>query len=77
MEAEIVDTMNTSLPDEPDELPVEMAETIAALHLLQQGKSARHFCQTISGRLARPIPRHFGTLEVLGLCVCSASSVLS
>jgi plasmid stability protein len=34
VEAEIVDAVNTSLPDEPDELPADMAEAIAALHLL-------------------------------------------
>ncbi|WP_437322755.1 hypothetical protein [Sorangium sp. So ce381] len=34
VEAELVDAVATSLPDEPDELPVDMAEAIAALHLL-------------------------------------------
>jgi plasmid stability protein len=34
VEAEIVDAVSTSLPDEPDELPADMAEAIGALHLL-------------------------------------------
>lgn len=34
VEAELVDAVATSLPDEPDELPADMAEAIAALHLL-------------------------------------------
>lgn len=34
VEAELVDAVATSLPDEPDELPVDVAEAIAALHLL-------------------------------------------
>jgi hypothetical protein len=34
VEAELVDAVTTSLPDEPDELPVDMADAIAALHLL-------------------------------------------
>ncbi|WP_437956605.1 hypothetical protein WME76_35235 [Sorangium sp. So ce119] len=34
VEAELVDAAATSLPEEPDELPVDMAEAIAALHLL-------------------------------------------
>jgi predicted transcriptional regulator len=34
VEAELVDAVATFLPDEPDELPVDMAEAIAALHLL-------------------------------------------
>jgi plasmid stability protein len=34
VEAEIVDAVNTSLPEEPDELPTDMADAIAALHLL-------------------------------------------
>jgi len=34
VEAEIVEAITTSLPDEPDELPADMAEAIAALHLL-------------------------------------------
>ena len=34
VEAELVDAVAT-LPDEPDELPVDMAEAIAALHLLE------------------------------------------
>lgn len=34
VEAEIVEAVNTSLPEEPDELPADMAEAIAALHLL-------------------------------------------
>jgi plasmid stability protein len=34
VEAEIVEAVNTSLPEEPDELPIDMAEAIAALHLL-------------------------------------------
>src|SRR3954454_15133232 len=33
VEAELVDAVAT-LPDEPDELPADMAEAIAALHLL-------------------------------------------
>lgn len=34
LEAEIVDAVSTSLPEEPDELPADMSEAIAALHLL-------------------------------------------
>src|SRR4051812_42958471 len=34
LEAEIVEAVKTSLPEEPDALPVDMAEAIAALHLL-------------------------------------------
>ncbi|WP_437992299.1 hypothetical protein [Sorangium sp. So ce145] len=34
VEAELVDAVITSLPDEPDELPADMADAIAALHLL-------------------------------------------
>jgi plasmid stability protein len=34
VEAELVEAVTTSLPDEPDELPADMAEAIAALHLL-------------------------------------------
>src|SRR5215218_1519423 len=34
VEAEIVEAVTTSLPEEPDELPADMAEAIAALHLL-------------------------------------------
>ena len=36
IEAELVDAVAT-LPDEPDELPADMAEAIAALHLLEDG----------------------------------------
>ncbi|NUQ77798.1 MAG: hypothetical protein HUU21_30040 [Polyangiaceae bacterium] len=44
IEAELVDAIAT-LPDEPDELPADMAEAIAALHLLEDGdlwRAARH-----------------------------------
>ncbi len=34
VEAEIVEAVNTSLPEEPAELPTDMAESVAALHLL-------------------------------------------
>lgn len=34
LEAELVEAITTSLPEEPDELPADMAEAIAALHLL-------------------------------------------
>lgn len=34
LEAELVDAVTTSFPEEPDALPVDMAEAIAALHLL-------------------------------------------
>jgi plasmid stability protein len=34
VEAELVEAVTTSLPDEPDELPADMVEAIAALHLL-------------------------------------------
>lgn len=34
VEAELVEAVATSLPEEPDELPADMAEAIAALHLL-------------------------------------------
>ncbi|WP_437892981.1 hypothetical protein [Sorangium sp. So ce124] len=34
VEAELVDAVATSLSDEPDELPVDTADAIAALHLL-------------------------------------------
>lgn len=34
VEAEIVEAVNTSLPEEPVELPADMAESVAALHLL-------------------------------------------
>ena len=34
MEAELVEAVMTSLPEEADELPADMAEAIAALHLL-------------------------------------------
>lgn len=34
VEAEIVEAVNTSLPEEPAELPADMAESVAALHLL-------------------------------------------
>lgn len=36
VEAELADAVAT-LPDEPDELPADMAEAIAALHLLDDG----------------------------------------
>ncbi|XXT15588.1 hypothetical protein WME94_35615 [Sorangium sp. So ce429] len=36
VEAELIDAVAT-LSDEPDELPVDMAEAIAALHLLEDG----------------------------------------
>jgi len=47
VEAEIVNTMNTSLPDEPGELPVDMAEAIAALHLLGDDDLWRAARQTL------------------------------
>lgn len=34
VEAELVDAVATSLPDESDELPADMADAIGALHLL-------------------------------------------
>jgi plasmid stability protein len=34
VEAELVEAVMTSLPEEPDELPVDLAEAIDALHLL-------------------------------------------
>jgi plasmid stability protein len=34
IEAELLQAVTTSLPEEPDELPADMAEAIAALHLL-------------------------------------------
>jgi plasmid stability protein len=34
VEAELVEAVTASLPDEPDELPADMAEAISALHLL-------------------------------------------
>jgi plasmid stability protein len=34
VEAEIVEAVTTLLPEEPDQLPADMAEAIAALHLL-------------------------------------------
>ncbi len=34
VEAELVEAVTTSLSDEPDELPADMVEAIAALHLL-------------------------------------------
>jgi plasmid stability protein len=34
VEAELVEAVITSLPEEPDELPADMAEAIDALHLL-------------------------------------------
>ena len=34
LEAELVEAVTTPLPVEPDELPTDMAEAIAALHLL-------------------------------------------
>jgi hypothetical protein len=37
VEAELVEAVTTSLPIEPDDLPTDMAEAIAALHLLDDG----------------------------------------
>jgi plasmid stability protein len=34
VEVELVEAVNASLPEEPDELPADMAEAITALHLL-------------------------------------------
>src|SRR5262245_41163924 len=35
VEAEVLGTVMTSLPQGPDDLPLDMAEAIAALHLLE------------------------------------------
>ncbi len=55
VEAEIVDAMNTSLPDEPDELPADMAEAIAALHLLADDDLWRAARQTLDAERAADI----------------------
>jgi hypothetical protein len=55
VEAEIVDAVAT-LPDEPDDLPADMAEAIAALHLLEDACSAnqaRSSSKSISPRRLR------------------------
>jgi hypothetical protein len=47
VEAELVDAVAT-LPDEPDELPTDMAEAIAALHLLGDEDLWRAARQTLA-----------------------------
>src|SRR5690349_18275078 len=45
VEAELVEAVATSLPDEADALPGDMAEAVAALHLLSDDdlwRAARH-----------------------------------
>jgi hypothetical protein len=51
VEAEIVDAVAT-LPDEPDELPADMAEAIAALHLLGDEDLWRAAGQRLAGEKA-------------------------
>lgn len=48
VEAELVDAVAT-LPDEPDELPADMAEAIAALHLLEDEDLWRAAGQCLAG----------------------------
>lgn len=48
VEAELADAVAT-LPDEPDELPVDMAEAIAALHLLADEDLWRAARQSLAG----------------------------
>jgi len=57
IEAELVDAVAT-LPDEPDELPADMAEAIAALHLLGDEELWRAARQ-------RPVPEKASDLEYL------------
>jgi hypothetical protein len=47
VEAELVDVVAT-LPDEPDELPADMAEAISALHLLDDGELWRAARQSLA-----------------------------
>src|SRR3954471_15124775 len=51
IEAELADAVAT-LPDEPDELPADMAEAIAALHLLEDGDLWRAAGQRLAGEKA-------------------------
>lgn len=51
VEAELVDAVAT-LPDEPDELPADMAEAIAALHLLEDEDLWRAAGQRLAGEKA-------------------------
>lgn len=54
VEAELVDAVAT-LPDEPDELPADMAEAIVALHLLEDGDLWRAAEQRLAGDKANRI----------------------
>lgn len=56
VEAEIVDAVAT-LPEEPDELPADMAEAIAALHLLDDEDLWRAARQTLAPEKAESIER--------------------
>jgi predicted transcriptional regulator len=54
VEAELADAVAT-LPDEPDELPADMAEAIAALHLLGDEDLWRAARQTLAPEKAEAI----------------------
>jgi hypothetical protein len=54
VEAELVDAVAT-LPDEPDELPTDMAEAIAALHLLGDEDLWRAAKQSLASEKAADI----------------------
>jgi plasmid stability protein len=54
VEAEIVDAV-TALPDEPDEMPADMAEAIAALHLLDDEDLWRAAKQSLAPEKAADI----------------------
>lgn len=54
VEAELADAVAT-LPDEPDELPAEMAEAIAALHLLEDADLWRAAGQRLAADKAERI----------------------
>jgi hypothetical protein len=55
VEAEIVEAVSTSLPDEPDELPADMAESIGALHLLSDDELWRAAKQNLHEEKASDI----------------------
>lgn len=55
VEAEIVDAVSTSLPTEPDELPADMAEALAALHLLDDEDLWRAARQRLAAEKAAKI----------------------
>lgn len=75
VEAEIVEAVNTSLPEEPVELPADMAESVAALHLLGDDDLWRAARQRLDAQKAAEIEELHMKRQRDGLSVSETQSL--